>query len=286
MAGSPRANVRPGLADAMIVAMPSLAWQVGLSIFVVLASWPGATWADNSVWRESPRLGMGGSGMAEAHSGALLLDYFKMFMADRDGAAFRDRIAGRYNEGTLGRILASSPDVVARRAAVLALGILGSFDQSNAVLGNALRDNDSSVRSMAEDALWAIWFRAGSPEQNRMLSQVRRAINRQQLEQAQALVDRLIEAAPGFVEAYNQRAIIYCLQGRFAESVRDCQRVLGQNPYHFGAISGMAQCQLQLNRPREALKTMRRALKLQPYHSTLRDDIKLLETQLGSEGSR
>jgi tetratricopeptide (TPR) repeat protein len=229
---------------------------------------------------------MGASGMSDARSGALLLTYFKTFLDDRDGAAFRDRVSSRYSEGTLGRIVSSSPDPVARRAAVLALGILGSFKQSNAVLGSALADVDPAVRNMAEDALWAIWCRAGSPEQNRMLSQVRRAIRGQQLEQAEALADRLVKAAPDFAEAYNQRAIIYCLQGRFDESIQDCQTVLRRNPYHFGAISGMAQCQLQLNRPREALKALRRALKLQPYHATLRDDIRLLEAQLGSEGGR
>lgn len=227
---------------------------------------------------------MGVSGMSEAHNGALLVTYFKTFLDDRDGAAFRDRVSGRYNEGTLGRIVSSSPDPTARRAAVLALGILGSFNQSNAVLASALADNDAAVRSMAEDALWAIWYRAGSPEQNRMLSQVRRAISRQQLEQAEALADRLIKAAPDFAEAYNQRAIIYCLQGRFAESVHDCQTVLRRNPYHFGAISGMAECQRQLNRPREALKALRRAFKLQPYHATLREEIRRLEAQLGSDG--
>ena len=92
------------------------------------------------------------------------------------------------------------------------------------------------------------------------------AISREQLEQAETLVTRLIADAPDFAEAYNQRAIIYFHQGRFAESVQDCQRVLARNPYHFGAISGMAKCQLRLNRPRDALKSLRRALKLQPHN--------------------
>ena len=47
----------------------------------------------------------------------------------------------------------------------------------------------------------------------------------------------------------------------------------------------MAQCQLQLDRPRDALKSLRRALSLQPYRTSLRDDIRLLELQIESDGS-
>ena len=126
-------------------------------------------------------------------------------------------------------------------------------------------DDDSVVRTMAEDALWAIWSRADTPEHNQALNQVQLAISREQLDQAEVLVTRLIAVAPNFAEAYNQRAIIYFLQGRFAESVQDCQQVLSRNPYHFGAISGMAQSQVRLNRPQDALKSLRRALKLQPH---------------------
>jgi tetratricopeptide (TPR) repeat protein len=219
-------------------------------------------------------------------NGSLLLDYFARFVADRDVEAFQKRVSARYNEGTLCRIVSGSPDTAARRAAVLALGLSGTFEQSNAALGKALRDPDVAVRSMAEDALWAVWFRAGTPEQNQMLGQVRLSIGRRELDLGERQASRLIEISPDFAEAYNQRAIIYFFQGRFAESVQDCQSVLARNPYHFGAVSGMAQCQLQLDRPRDALKTLRRALRLQPYRTSLRDDIRILELQIESDGTR
>jgi len=239
-----------------------------------------------SVGSGTPRLEMGVSSMSEAHNGSLLVEYFKVFLRDRDFDAFRNRVATRYNEGTLCRILSLSGDVAARRAAVLSLGILGSFDQSNTTLGKALRDSDVAVRSMAEDALWAVWFRADTPEHNQMLEKVRLAIGREELVQAEVLVTRLIAVAPDFAEAYNQRAIIYFHQGRFGESVQDCQNVLSRNPYHFGAISGMAGCQLELKRPHDALKTLRRALKLQPYNTSLRESIRVLESDIEPDGSR
>jgi tetratricopeptide (TPR) repeat protein len=234
----------------------------------------------------TPRRGMGASAMSEAHNGSLLIEYFKAFVKDRDLDAFRNLVSARYNEGTLARILSGSNDATARRAAVLSLGIMGTFEQSNSVLGKALSDDDSVVRAMAEDALWAIWSRADTPEHNLALNQVQLAISREQLDQAEILATRLIGLAPNFAEAYNQRAIIHFLQGRFAESVQDCQQVLSRNPYHFGAISGMAQSQVRLNRPQEALKSLRRALKLQPHRASLRETIRILEAEIESDGPR
>jgi tetratricopeptide (TPR) repeat protein len=224
--------------------------------------------------------------MWDTHSGSLLVDYFQAFLRDRDIELFRERVEARYNEGTLCRLLLGSTDVVARRAAVVSLGFFGSFKQSNAALGRALCDSDSAVRGLAEDALWAVWFRADTPEHNQMLDQVRLSLSRRQLDQAEALATRLIRVAPNFAEAYNQRAIIYFFQGRFAESIQDCQSVLLRNPYHFGAISGMAECQLELTRRHDALKTLRRALKLQPYRNSLRRRIQIIEAEIESDGPR
>jgi tetratricopeptide (TPR) repeat protein len=239
-----------------------------------------------SAGSETNHLVIAGSGRWEANTGSLLVDYFQRFLNDRDIEAFRDRVVARYTEGTLCRILADSPVVMARRAAVVSLGLMGSFEQSNAALGRALRDRDGPVRKLAEDALWSVWFRADTPENNRALQEVQLLIRRGQLSSAEALATRLLVVAPNFAEAYNQRAIIYFFQGRFAESAQDCERVLSRNPYHIGAISGLAQCQLQLNRPADALKTLRRASKLQPFSEGLRENIKLLEAQVNSHDSR
>jgi tetratricopeptide (TPR) repeat protein len=248
-----------------------------LTLWALAASVPLGIPPEVSARSETSRVGMGVSSMAEAQSGSLLVEYFRDFLAKRDVDEFRNHVAARYNEGTLGRILAGSSDVSARRAAVLSLGIMGSFEQSNASLGRALRDDDLAVRSMAEDALWAVWFRAGTPEHNRTLEEVRHLINREQLAKAETLVTRLIADAPHFAEAYNQRAIVNFFRGRFAESAEDCQRVLERNPFHIGALEGLAQCQIRLNRAQDALKSLRRALKLRPHNTALKESIHELE---------
>ena len=87
------------------------------------------------------------------------------------------------------------------------------------------------------------------------------------------------DAAPRFAEAYNQRAIAHFFRGHFEASAADCLRVLERNPYHFGALAGLAQCQLRLDQRREALKTFRRALRLQPFSEGLREAVSALEAE-------
>jgi len=139
--------------------------------------------------------------MRESQTRSLLVDYYESFLGDRDLERFRDQVLARYTETTLARILTTSEAVQARRGAVLALGVIGTFAHSNTALGKALRDDDPVVRTLAESALWAVWFRADSPENNQALDEIRLLIGNQRLEAAIDLACRLIARAPNFAEA-------------------------------------------------------------------------------------
>lgn len=219
---------------------------------------------------------IGASGMLEPHTGSLLVDYYETYLRDHDIDAFRQHVSARYMEGTLARLI-ESPNPQARRAAVLALGLFGSFDVNPAV-AKALRDSDPTVRSLADNALWAIWFRADSAENNTALEKVRTLISQQQFEEAAALATRLIDRAPKFAEVYNQRAIAEFFLGRFRESAEDCRLVLSRNPYHIGALAGLAKCQLRLGQREPAIETLKRSLKLQPFNQDIREWIAALES--------
>ena len=159
---------------------------------------------------------------------------------------------------------------------MLALGLFGGFG-SNAAVARGLQDPDPTVRTLADNALWAIWFRADTAENNEALERVRSLINRGRFEIAIEQADALIVRAPTFAEAYNQRAIAHFFQGRFAESVEDCRKTLDRNPYHTGALAGMGQCLIRLGRRDEAIQTFRQALKIQPFNESLRATIANLE---------
>jgi tetratricopeptide (TPR) repeat protein len=192
---------------------------------------------------------------------------------------FRTAVRERYTEGTLARLL-SSTDVRTRRAAVLALGLIGTIEVNPAVAA-VLRDEDPLVQRFASDALWELWFRGGTAEQNRLLEQAAR--DRDQLK-ARAELDALIRQAPNFAEAYNQRAIWFFKRGEFARAVDDCEAALRLNPYHFGAAAGLGQCYLKLGKPRAALRAFRNAIEINPSLEHLRDTIRSLEEALNSGG--
>jgi len=196
-------------------------------------------------------------------------------------AAFKKKVAARYTEGTLQRLL-HCPNATARRAAVLALGLLGSM-RSNAGVAALLRDDDRQVRLLAGNALWSLWFRADSHANNRELQRLMALADPRE---ALDGLGTLIKKAPSFAEAYNQRAILFFRLGEYQQSVADCAAVLKRNPYHFGAQSGMAQGYLRLKKPRAALRAFRHALRLNPGLQGVEETIRALEDVLGEEGRR
>ena len=207
-------------------------------------------------------------------SASVLTGYYRAFLKDREIEQFRQNVQARYSQQDL-QTLVTGAEEDARRAAVLALGLVGTI-QCNEALARGLKDEDAVVRSLTERALWAVWFRGGTSDQNERLEQVRDEISQGDLESAQKLATALIAEAPEYAEAYNQRAIIAFAEGRFEQSIEDCERVLERNPYHFGALSGMGQCYMSLGKKFQALSVYRRALKLQPYSEGLKQVVQML----------
>src|SRR5439155_12718442 len=134
---------------------------------------------------------------------------------------FRRQVEQNYSEPTLARLLAS-PDPVCRRAAVLALRLVGTM-AVNAAVAAWLRDGDATVRRFAADALWSIWFRGRRGDDCEGLQRV---VARGDVRKALRGLEALIGRARDFAEAYNQRAILYYRLGEFRRAVADCEEVL------------------------------------------------------------
>jgi hypothetical protein len=194
---------------------------------------------------------------------------------------YERRVRGRYNEGTLQRLL-ESPFADARRAAVVALGLIGTMD-SNRRLAGRLRDEDRAVRVLAGDALWSLWLRGD----NRVWGQqLRRIMRLNATDKALNALTALIKKAPRFAEAYNQRAIVYFRLEEFPRAIADCDAALKLNPFHFGALAGMGQSYMKLKRPRAALKAFRAACQIHPGLEGIQETIHFLEEALGEEGRK
>jgi tetratricopeptide (TPR) repeat protein len=189
---------------------------------------------------------------------------------------FRRQTSEVYSEATLERLL-NSGDPACRRAAVLALGLLGTM-ATNDSLCRRLRDDDAMVKQLAGDALWAVWFRAAGREHCERLQQIVGGDNSRATLRD---LDVLISRTGDYAEAFNQRAILYYKLGEFRRAAADCETVLKLNPHHYGAAAGMAQCYLKLNRPRAALHAFRAALEINPNLDDVDSAVKTLEEMLG-----
>jgi tetratricopeptide (TPR) repeat protein len=194
---------------------------------------------------------------------------------------FKANVADRYTEGTLLRLLAN-PDAVTRRAAVLALGLVGTMG-ANEALAARLQDDDADLARLAADALWSVWFRGDSPANSEELQRLAKVRDR---EKALAGLDRLLQRAPLFAEAYNQRAIVLFRLKQYERSIADCERTVQLNPFHFGAQAGLGQGLLQLRKHKAALKAFRNALRINPHLDGVAETIRTLEKALGEEGRR
>jgi tetratricopeptide (TPR) repeat protein len=195
---------------------------------------------------------------------------------------FKRKVTLRYSEGTLLRLLENS-DARTRRAAILALGLVGTMKGANAALAGMLHDDDRVVRQFAVDALWSLWFRADGDINS---LELRRLADLRDRRKKRAGLDALIARAPNFAEAYNQRAILHYQMQQWQKSILDCERALDLNPFHFGAAAGIGRCFMEIGKHRSALKAFRQALRINPGLEDIEEAVRTLESTLGEEGRR
>lgn len=203
---------------------------------------------------------------------------YHRYLESENTAAFIQAVAERYLLSTLAR-LAGGGRHVTRRAAVMAVGFLGDYSH-NPILGRALTDRDRGVRLLAENGIRQLWRRDGGFPHQQELSRIIRLNNNEQYPEAIRAAAALIDEAPWFAEAWNQRAIGYFARRKFEDAANDCHQTLELNAYHFGAAVGMAHCYLQLDEPFAALENFRRALRINPDLEDVRAQIGTLKRAL------
>jgi tetratricopeptide (TPR) repeat protein len=208
----------------------------------------------------------------------ILNQLFQRYLSDENTARFIADVSQRYTIGSLER-LAECGDRLCRRASTMALGFMASYS-TNAVLGRRMIDEDRGVRLLAENGIRELWFRDGTDEQRKVLESVARLNRSEQYQQAAVAATNLIEEAPWFAEAWNQRAIAYFHLGRFLDSANDCHQTLELNAYHYAAAVGMGMSYLEMEDLRAALDCFKRAIKLNPDLEDIRTRIALLRQSL------
>jgi tetratricopeptide (TPR) repeat protein len=210
-----------------------------------------------------------------------IVHLYERYLVDQDTTELIRTVSARYSVATLERLVERG-DRMARRGAVLSIGLIGDYE-SNTVLGRALLDEDRGVRMLADNGIRNLWLRVGTGHDRQRLDVAIRLNNSRQYEEAVIRSTELIHQSPWFAEAWNQRAIAHFHRAEYEESIRDCHQTLEINPYQFLAATGMGKCYLQLNNRVAALEAFRRALRLNPGLEDVRAHVLYLQRALKEE---
>jgi tetratricopeptide (TPR) repeat protein len=134
-----------------------------------------------------------------------------------------------------------------------------------------------------EAQIWEIWMQSGDENVDALMAIGVSALNGSDYGQALKAFDRVVNLAPNFAEGWNKRGTTLYLMGRFAESIKDIDRVLALEPRHFGALSGLGLCNAQLNKDKEALDAFERAAKVDPNMPSVNTNIEELKKKLAKQ---
>ena len=174
----------------------------------------------------------------------------------------------------------ASADAAKRAEAVVWLANLGEMADAP-LLEARLHDESALVRGFAEQGLWLLWSRSGEQALDELMARGVDAMQEGRHEEAIALFSEVIARKPAFAEGWNKRATTYFLAGEYEKSIADCDEVLKRNPHHFGALSGLGEIYLALERPAQALAWFRRALEVNPNLLGVEFRIKQIEGRIG-----
>lgn len=115
--------------------------------------------------------------------------------------------------------------------------------------------------------IWALWFHAPSAAAAAIMEQALERRSANDYSGAATILDKLVESAPDWAEAWNQRATIRYLLRDFEGSLADIDRVLALEPKHFGALSGEALILMQQGKMAAAQMVLRKAVEIHPFLS-------------------
>ena len=172
-----------------------------------------------------------------------------------------------------------------RGEAVIRLADVGTMQDTDKLVAR-LDDEYPIIRELTEKALWQIWGRSGDTAVDAQYARGVEQMGASQLDEAVATFSNIIQKKPAFAEAWNKRATIYYLQGKFDLSMKDCDEVLKRNRNHFGALSGYAQMFARQGDPDRAIDYYERALKVYPHMTGSAQALYLLRQQAEEKRKR
>jgi tetratricopeptide (TPR) repeat protein len=130
------------------------------------------------------------------------------------------------------------------------------------LLGQA---QDEVTARTIEDRIWSTWFDSGNPDVDMLMEKAMAQRGVYDFAGALETLDQVVEKAPAFAEAWNQRATIHFFREEYEQSLEAVARTLELEPRHFGAMAGRAVIRMRQLKPALARQNLLEALEINPW---------------------
>ncbi len=147
-----------------------------------------------------------------------------------------------------------------------------SAESDDSELNNLFKQlkNSENVKAIEiENKIWKIWMTHPSDDRRgyrltELLAQGSLFINRRELSKAYGIFSQIILEDPKWAEAWNKRATVLYMLGRYEQSQNDINEALKLEKRHFGALSGQGLVQTKLKNYKKAIESYKEVQKLYP----------------------
>ena len=138
-------------------------------------------------------------------------------------------------------------------------------DKLNDLFSKLETEQNIITASKIESKIWKLWTTHPSePTLTELLAEGSYYMSQNQLANAHEMFSKAIELDPNWAEAWNKRATVLYLMGKYDLSQNDIDKVLSLEERHFGALSGQGLVQSALKNYQLAIDSYIEAHKIYP----------------------
>lgn len=203
---------------------------------------------------------------------------YRRLLASSDAPQYAAEVDEHYSPNTLATLLVRG-DVELRRAAAMALGLLGNR-RSIEPLGRALRDTDRGVRLVADDSFRGLLLRDAAPTHHQQLLKVMHLTDGGEYAAALAPAMILVEQASMYAEAHFQLACCWHGLENHAKASQAYTQCLLRCRFHYTAWQGFARCRMADGEYRSAARALERCLEIVPDLESARVQLRTLRRRM------
>jgi tetratricopeptide (TPR) repeat protein len=132
-----------------------------------------------------------------------------------------------------------------------------------------LKNSEISNAIEVENKIWKIWSTHPASDRKgyrltELLAQGSFLMTQQEFNRAYGIFSQIILVDPNWSEAWNKRATVLYMLGRYQESQEDIDVVLKLEKRHFGALSGQGLVQTELKNYERAINSYKEVQKIYP----------------------